>query len=383
VRAARITPEALLAANLRPAAIVDALLESLTTAEHRLPAMQALFRRVAEPSFARLLVDPAISAEVLPHVMSEILTRQADYAKTIEALQGEVKTLSAGLRDVVDTRGAPNDLDRARLEALANRFEVPRPHVLSTEELFQILSAKAADLAKYEASLGTLAGSDALEALREEAKTALDALDFAAAQAIFAEAHRARLGAAAETGELMARNALVFNHVEEAYRHFGAISDSFRAVDPEEALRRRGGYAAELSDHGARYASNGMEYAVELLKPALDLPEITDFPLLKAKLYCQVADAVSDCLAADPGPLWEQNFKKTVEFYVAADAILQTEVDDPLTRAGVQNNLANLAALAAKIGPGVDRSLMWTNAIDGYQAALEIYDAEGEKLLWA
>lgn len=266
--AASPTPEMTMAGGRDAPRIAAAMLESLTDYEHRLPDNTAAFTRLVTPILARLLSDPAYTAQLEPAFQAAMLDMKAIIAR----IDTKIDDLGAALGNLSK---ASHDL----METLATRFRIPDPFDLGDAALREELEKKAADYRRLLKEVEGLKGlSGRVDNIYAAALGAIQQGRFEDARQLLRDAreiHRQDmlLPALITNAKLMEAEAdldLLEGRVEDACTILCAAADSFASVDLTQSNERRIlRYFKKLADHGSRHVGTGLLRAVDLARPAL------------------------------------------------------------------------------------------------------------------
>lgn len=353
------------------------------------------FERIVGPILTDLLNNPAISAQLSPHmdramlamrdVVDDTHDRVIGVDAKVDALQAQMTAMLAAL--------APGgaglaQIPLADLRNLATVFgaEPALPHTA----LFAFLTDKARDIDRLSKQVAALTGlSVGIDNIRVEAAQAVaqGRLDDARrllddAREIRRDQLRKQLEADAALSEVTAEIDLIEGRAEQAHALLSAAADSFAALDPLETARRRRAAGMRLGDHALRYGGAGLPLAARILRRLLDdLPKAAD-PLLWAAAQNGLAIVLDWQGKRTGGAAGADMLAQAVTAYRAVLEVF-TRDDHPMDWAMAMQNLAiTLDAQGDSIGGAAGATLL-AQATTAYRAALEVYTRADHPVDWA
>jgi transcriptional regulator with XRE-family HTH domain len=271
-------------------------------------------------------------------------------------------------------------LSREELQNLAARFQIADAFDQPDAALREVLTQKAKEYRSYRATIDALDDRVAAIAnLKGAAQDAAAKLDFDEVEALLARVDEVETEIAAETKVARAKNALLRNDPDTAFRLLSAAADSFRSIDrwtrrenakatygpplpARPALpRRRAG--PRRPDDARRAEGRAPRYGRRIFgrQDASRTTSAAPSPDLGAR-------------AGDTAALQD-----AVTAYRAALEVFTREAS-PMDWAMTQNNLGNaLRDLGARAG---DTAAL-QDAVTAYRAALEVYTREASPMDWA
>jgi tetratricopeptide (TPR) repeat protein len=337
-----------------------------------------------EDDYHKVFVQESVTAleRDLKDGFARIEARLGDIRDDTRALRAGQEDTHAMLQELLRrTGGFPAAVEQAdtlsldELKTLAQAFG--ETELASPPELLDFLAKKAEEYRAYRA---TIDGLDdrvaAIQNLKGAAQDAADRLDFDEVEALLSRVDEVETEIAAETKVARAKNALLRNDPDTAFRLLSAAADSFASVDPLEPARRRAGYAELLYQHGLRYPGSALARAEQMLRDALATsPHATDAELW-ARLQSNLGTALRNLGTREGDTAALQD---AVTALRAALEVLTREAS-PIDWAGTQNNLGTaLGDLGTRAG---DTAAL-QDAVTAFRVALDVTTRETSPMQWA
>ncbi|KAA9005069.1 helix-turn-helix domain-containing protein [Histidinibacterium aquaticum] len=271
---------------------------------------------------------------------------------------------------------------RDQLEALAARFEIDRAYDRSSENLRQLLEAKADEYRAYRRKIDLLdERQDEIVAARAAANAAADRLDLDECEHQLLIADRLQTLLFVETKEARASYALLRGQVDKAFELFRSAADALRTVDSLETARRLKGYFVQLYDHGLLYGNDGLALSVDMARHALAAfpergEEWAQFLMSKANALANLGDRTE-------GGTGTALLEEAVGDYQVVLTHFGRTGDRE--RSGVaQHNLGGaLCLLADRADATASRIDLLEKAIGTFRVALEVRDQHASPREWA
>lgn len=308
---------------------------------------------------------------------------------TIQKINAALRITEAEMATIRTARPSAKQLDqiptlsRNELVLLATLFEIERAFDLPDAELRRLLELKAEEYRAYKAEIDRIdERTKGLGNLKAAAQDAAARLDLEEVENLLSKVHETELEIAAETAELRANNALLRGHVDQAYHLFCTAADSFSAVDPLEPIRRRDRYRKTLYEHGLRYADNGLQRAIDLVRPiATD-----DLRTLNEQLWGKVQNNLGIVLKEqglrEEGQIGTELLSSSVSAYRAALTVFTLD-ETPREWALAKNNLGSALrrqCIRMESGTGAD---LLNEAVVACRCALEVHTRDDMPTHWA
>jgi hypothetical protein len=223
-------------------------------AEYRTPAILSAFEALTRPLITEACNDTRLEQALRPHLtrasmrnQRKVLEGQAEDRETRDAQYSDLK----GLMEQV-LEGQTKALSLEDMKKLAARFG--NHDITDKAGLTEFLTQKAEEYRSYRATIDALDDRVAAIAnLKGAAQDAAAKLDFDEVEALLARVDEVETEIAAETKVARAKNALLRNDPDTAFRLLSAAADSFRSIDLLDPARKRQGHIVLLYQHGLRY----------------------------------------------------------------------------------------------------------------------------------
>lgn len=353
------------------------------------------FERIVGPILTDLLNNPAISAQLSPHMdramlaMRDAVGDTSDRVKGVDAKVEALQVQMAAMLAALAPGGAGiAQIPLADLRELAKVFGADP--ALGHTALFAFLTDKARDIDRLSKQVAALTGQSAgIDNIRVEAAQAiaLGRLDDARrllddAREIRRDQRRKQLEADAALSEVTAEIDLIEGKATAAHALLSACADSFAAVDPLECARRRRRYGEQLYNHGLRYGGPGLTLAFRLFDRLLqDLPPDAD-PLLRSAGHNGRAITLDAQGSRTAGPDGAALLTRAVADYTQALTIF-TRADNPVDWAKTLQNRAGTLDSQGNRTAGPTGAALLERAIQDYTQALTIFTRTKHPVLWA
>ncbi|WP_223877886.1 helix-turn-helix domain-containing protein [Histidinibacterium aquaticum] len=315
-------------------------------------------------------------------------------AKTVQLIalaldipQEEIDRLhEPALEPVVDLSAQLDYLSRSsrdQLEALALRFEIERVFERPSSELRELLERKAEEFRAYRRQFQLLDDrQEEIVAARTAANAAAERMDFEESESQLRVADRLQTLLAVETKEVRATQALMQGRVEEAYTIFVSAAEALREIDLLEMALRRDRYCRQLYSHGVRYGQEGLSFALELQRPAVEALQDTDWREDWAKVLSNQAMVMATMAAHGDDESAElldgavQAFREALSYY--------SKEETPRKWALTQQNLAGaLHQLAVMTEDRARKTELFEQSISTLRLSLGIRRKEVVPDEWA
>ncbi|MBX3495070.1 MAG: hypothetical protein KF769_02405 [Parvibaculum sp.] len=289
-----------------------------------------------------------------PRFVLEIAGVLGEVREDVHIANAKLDRQESMLAEVLATLQQP--APSALLSQLAADFGHDNP-AASDEEFRTFLREKAADYARLQAQISSLAAADQrVGNLLAAAQAALDAGNFDEADARLADAEEMQqaehtlkeIRKQSETRRVRGESMLMKGAVEAAAGHYAKAAGFFDQFDEIEGASLRDEFANTLSEHSRRYGGSGMQHAIRFYRLNLETWSEADHPLQWAATQNNLGAALRNQGARLAGAVGAALLGEAVAAYRAALRVY-TEADHPLNWAMTQNNHGN--ALRA-IGQG-------------------------------
>jgi hypothetical protein len=322
--------------------------------------------------FTQAMVMDLLRAHKIDHSLLESIK---DDTTTIREDVKDLKTLLQSLGGFQNAAANAETLALQDLKTLARAFN--ETALTDRAALIEFLTQKAEEYRSYRATIDALDDRVAAIAnLKGAAQDAAAKLDFDEVEALLSRVDEVETEIAAETKVARAKNALLRNDPDSAFRLLSAAADSFGSVDTLKPANQRLEYGTLLYEHGLRYAGPALYLAARMREAALASTTRDDAPELWAALQNNLGNALGD-LGARAGDT--DALQDAVTAYRAALEV-RTREASPMGWAATQNNLGNaLGDLGARAG---DTDAL-QDAVTAYRAALEVRTREASPMGWA
>jgi transcriptional regulator with XRE-family HTH domain len=296
----------------------------------------------------------------------------------------------AEFNEVIEDRGsveaALSDtslLNRSELERLADRFGIEAPEAQPDAALAQLLSLKAEEYRALKAEVEAIGETyQRLSNLKAAARDAIARGNLEEVEDLLGRVQEVELEEAAKTAELRAQNALLRGNVEQAYRLLSAAADSFAAVDEVEPCRRRNDYRETLYRHGLRFGGNGLQKAVDIIRPAIAALESGLDNFLWASYTQNLGIELETQGTRTAGEAGAALLAEAVEAYRAALRVF-TEAAHPVDWGATMQNLGIALATQGTRTAGEAGAALLAEAVEAYSAALRVTTEAAHPVEWA
>ncbi|MCT4682772.1 MAG: tetratricopeptide repeat protein [Roseicyclus sp.] len=355
--------------------------------------IEALLRMVLTAAWQELRLEDDYHKVFVQESVTALERDLKDGFARIEARLGDIKDDTRALRAGQDdthamlqellrrTGGFPAAVEQAatlslhELKTLAQAFG--ETELASPPELLDFLAKKAEEYRAYRA---TIDGLDdrvaAIQNLKGAAQDAAERLDFDEVETLLSRVDEVETGIAAETKVARAKNALLRNDPDTAFRLLSAAADSFASLDPLEPARRRAGYEDLLYQHGLSYPGAGLSRTEKMNRDALEICSRETDSALWARLQNNLGVALQTL-----GTRTEDS-AALQDSVTALHAALEvyTQQASPIDWAMAKNNLgASLSILGTR---GNDNSAL-QDAIAIFRSVSEVYTQSANPMDWA
>ncbi|MEX0317607.1 MAG: hypothetical protein AB3N21_06635 [Ruegeria sp.] len=361
-----LTPQEIAAEGMDAAACTRAMLAKFTdktdpTGEMRRTGMRTLFADITQATLAPLLGTKEYAADLTPAYMAESLQTAHRTERKIENVAAKLDNLAAQSRDTLD--------------ALALRFGELTPEALSLPDLRTFLIEKARDYRDLRQEVEALRGTaPRIDNVLSAVEATIESLDLDEAERLLAsvretsaEALRKPLEDNARVMEAQARIALMRGRPERAFTLLSSAADSFAALDPLEPSRRRLSYARAFYEYGERFGGPVTELAERVAEAILGVVNDAD-PVIfsEAQNVLGLSLLSQGRYAADAHG--SDLLERAVEAFTIAGRVAEGHL-----RAAALDNLSLVRMTQAHRAAPADRSVLLRSAIEGSQAAIELF----------
>jgi tetratricopeptide (TPR) repeat protein len=346
---------------------------------------------VIENVLIRAIANKAYFSELNPHLTIEIARALGGVVETTTRTETKIDDLTAMVSQLIASgtvaKAEEIGLSRTQIETILSSFG---HEGLPTDQWARALLGSAAQLQDLKARLATLTNDEPeIAALKASAKQAIDASDFARADALLAEAERrdieagsARIQRGAESRALRAELATTRGALLEAADHYAAAANLIFAFDKARwaAWKLREGIRAH--DYGLLFPSLHLMRAKGAFHAALGVYTRADMPADWAGTQNNLGATLQVLGRRFGGPDGLAYLQDSVAAYRGALEVY-TRADMPADWAMTQNNLGNTLRVFGLRSDGPEGLAYLQDSVAAYRAALEVRTRADMPANWA